>query len=121
MAIGTPLQFSIFSTQILTVSSATSEQDKFQIYVRIVRLLLEEEDSTQAEMYYNRAALLVHHNKDRSFGLMFRLSQAKIHDYTRKFLEAAMRYHELSWEADIDEGDRLQMLCVSIYLLPLPL
>ena len=37
-------------------------------------------------------------------------------DYSRKFLEAASRYHELSWVAEIDEEERQHMLQV----LPLP-
>jgi COP9 signalosome complex subunit 4 len=89
---------------------AWSEQDKFRVYIRIVRLLLEEGDSVQAEVYYNRAALLLPHNTDRELALMFKLSQARVHDCNRKFLEAASRYHELSWESDIDEDERLQML-----------
>jgi COP9 signalosome complex subunit 4 len=31
-------------------------------------------------------------------------------DYSRKFLEAASRYHELSWVAEIDEEERQHML-----------
>jgi len=31
-------------------------------------------------------------------------------DYSRKFLEAASRYHELSWVAEIDEDERQHML-----------
>jgi COP9 signalosome complex subunit 4 len=31
-------------------------------------------------------------------------------DYARKFLEAASRYHELSYVGEIDEGERLHML-----------
>ena len=33
-------------------------------------------------------------------------------DYSRKFLEAASRYHELSWVAEIDEEERQHMLSV---------
>ena len=33
-------------------------------------------------------------------------------DYSRKFLEAASRYHELSWVAEIDEDERQHMLQV---------
>lgn len=78
--------------------------------VRIVRLLLEDEDSVQAETYYNRAALFAHSATDKEIILQFKLCQARILDYSRKFLEAASRYHELSWIGDIDESERLQML-----------
>lgn len=90
------------------------DQEKLRVYVRIVRLLLEDEDSVQAESYYNRAALLVHSTSDKETLLQFKLCQARISDYARKFLEAAMRYHELSWVAEIDEEERRHMLYVKI-------
>jgi len=91
-----------------------SEQEKFRLYIRIVRLLLEDGESVQAEIYYNRAALLLPHNTDRELGLMFKLSQARVHDCNRRFLEAASRYHELSWESDIDEDERTHMLSAAV-------
>ena len=82
------------------------------MYVRIVRLLLEDEDSVQAERFYNRAALIAHSATDKVTLLSFKLCQARISDYSRKFLEAASRYHELSWVPEIDEDERKHMLCV---------
>ena len=93
-----------------TSARSISDQDKLKIYVRIVRLLLEEEDSVQAETYYNRAALLVHSTTDQEIILQFKLCQARISDYSRKFLEAASRYHELSYVGEIDEEERRHML-----------
>ena len=78
--------------------------------MRIMRLLLEEEDSVQAETYYNRAASLSNSTNDRVLLLSYKLCQARIHDYSRRFLEAALKYHELSWVAEIDEEERKQML-----------
>lgn len=91
-----------------------TDEDKLRVYVRIVRLLLEEEDSVQAETYYNRAASLVHTTQDRELLLGFKLCQARIHDYSRRFLEAASRYHELSYVAEIDEEERRQMLNAAV-------
>lgn len=71
---------------------------------------MEDEDSVQAETYYNRAALLAHSANDRETILQFKLCQARINDYGRKFLEAASRYHELSYVGEIDEEERRQML-----------
>ena len=71
---------------------------------------MEDEDSVQAETYYNRSTALVHSTNDRTLLLQYKLCQARILDYARKFLEAAARYHELSWVAEIDEDDRKQML-----------
>ncbi|KAH8105841.1 hypothetical protein BXZ70DRAFT_917126 [Cristinia sonorae] len=91
-----------------------SDEDKLRVYVRIVRLLLEDEDSTQAEMYYNRAALLAHSTSDRVILLQFKLCQARISDYSRKFLEAASRYHELSYVPEIAEEERQHMLSAAM-------
>ncbi|KAF5322431.1 hypothetical protein D9619_000912 [Psilocybe cf. subviscida] len=94
---------------------SVSDAEKLRVYVRIVRLLLEDEDSVQAETYYNRAALLVHTaGSDREIILQFKLCQARISDYSRKFLEAASRYHELSYVGEIDEGERRHMLVAAV-------
>ena len=69
----------------------------------------------QAETYYNRAALLAPSTQDKEALLSFKLCQARISDYSRKFLEAASRYHELSWVTEIDEDDRAHMLSVSYH------
>ncbi|KAF6762256.1 hypothetical protein DFP72DRAFT_600428 [Ephemerocybe angulata] len=91
-----------------------ADADKLKIYVRIVRLLLEEEDSIQAETYYKRAALLVHSTTEREILLQFKLCQARISDYGRRFLEAASRYHELSYVGEIDEEERRHMLLAAV-------
>lgn len=91
-------------------TSSVPDEDKFRVYVRIVRLLLEDEDSVQADTYYNRAASLSNSTTDKEIQLQFKLCQARISDYARKFLEAAMRYHELSWVAEIDEEERKEIL-----------
>ncbi|KAI5893549.1 uncharacterized protein SCHCODRAFT_02622122 [Schizophyllum commune H4-8] len=94
---------------------SSTDADKLRVYVRIVRLLLEDEDSVQAETFYNRAALLVHSaGNDKETLLQFKLCQARISDYSRKFLEAASRYHELSYTAEIDEDERKFMLSAAV-------
>ena len=92
---------------------ALPDEGKLRVYVRIVRLLLEDEDSFQAERFCNRAALIAHTTTDKEVLLSFKLCQARISDYSRKFLEAASRYHELSWIGEIDESERLHMLYAS--------
>lgn len=87
-----------------------TDEDKLRVYVRIVRLLLEDEDSVQAETYYNRAASLVHTTQDKELLLRYKLCQARIHDYSRRFLEAGLRYLDLSYVAEIDEEERKHML-----------
>ncbi|KAI0650818.1 hypothetical protein C8Q79DRAFT_1064298 [Trametes meyenii] len=93
---------------------ALPDEEKLRVYVRIVRLLLEDEDSVEAERYYNRAALYAHSTTDKEILLQFKLCQARISDYSRKFLEAASRYHELSWVPEIDEEERKHMLSAAM-------
>ncbi|EPQ29571.1 uncharacterized protein PFL1_02790 [Pseudozyma flocculosa PF-1] len=47
-------------------------------------------------------------------GLQFKLCQARIYDAQRRFAEAAVRYHELSYIAEIDEVDRNMMLSAAV-------
>lgn len=89
----------------------TSDDYKIRIYVHIVRLLLEDQDPITAEAYLNRAALLMPNPQtDESTQLQYRLSHVRILDYKRQFLAASAQYHELSYDGDIVEGDRLRCL-----------
>ncbi|KAI0053538.1 hypothetical protein FA95DRAFT_1600689 [Auriscalpium vulgare] len=98
----------------LDSSQRATDEERLRVYIRIVRLLLEEEDSIQAETYYNRAASLIHSTTDKETLLAYKLSQARISDYGRKFLEAAARYHELSFVGEIDEDERRHMLSAAV-------
>ena len=99
------------------MARALPDEEKLRVYVRSVRLLLEDEDSVQAERFYNRAALIAHSTSDKEILLSFKLCAARISDYSRKFLEAASRYHELSWVPEIDEEERKHMLYVNALTL----
>lgn len=78
--------------------------------MRIVKLLLEEDEAIQAETYLNRTALLIASSSDTLLTLTYKLSQARILDAKRKFLEASSKYHELSYVAEIPEDERI--LCL---------
>ncbi|KAF7301678.1 Constitutive photomorophogenic 8 [Mycena indigotica] len=104
----------LMGTSLDSGQRSMADGDKLRVYVRIVRLLLEDEDSVQAETYYNRAALLVHSTNDKETLLQFKLCQARISDYSRKFLEASQRYHELSYVGEIDEEERQHMLSAAV-------
>lgn len=104
----------LMSTSLESGQRSVSDADKLRVYIRIVRLLLEDEESVQSETYYNRAALLIHSASDRETTLQFKLCQARISDYSRKFLEAASRYHELSYVGEIDEEERRHMLTAAV-------
>lgn len=82
-----------------------------------MRLLLQDEDNAQAETYYTRTAPLMNASVDPETQLHFKLCHARIGDYARKFLEAATRYHEISWVAIVDEEERMFALCVPLKFL----
>lgn len=46
----------------------------------------------------------------RVLGLQYKLCQARIYDAQRRFTEAALRFHELSYVTDIDGEERTMML-----------
>lgn len=118
-----------------------SDHFKLSIYMRIVRLLLEGDDPVAADIYLKRASMVIHNvpgalpsqhqtagassitdapaattelEDVKVLGLQYRLSQARVYDSQRRFAEAAVRYHELSYVADIDEDDRKQMLSAAV-------
>ncbi|KDE06419.1 hypothetical protein MVLG_03209 [Microbotryum lychnidis-dioicae p1A1 Lamole] len=99
---------------VVTDASDRPVEYKLKIYIRIVRLYLEEEDSTSAETYFNRASLISHSTDDLETQLQFKLCQARMLDFNRKFVEAASRYHEISYIAALEEADRLRCLAAAI-------
>lgn len=91
-----------------------SDRHKLSVYTKIVRLFLEAEESGMAQTYFSRASLLIHLTKDKPTLLTYRLSQARLFDYSRRFNEAASKYHELSFVTDIDEDERMFMLSAAV-------
>ncbi|KAF9963711.1 COP9 signalosome complex subunit 4 [Modicella reniformis] len=87
---------------------------KVGVYIRIVRLLLEDDEAVSAETYLNRASVLMRDTKDLSLQLTYKLSQAKISDFKNKFLEASSRYHEISYIQEVDYEERMQILSAAV-------
>jgi len=81
---------------------------KVNIYVKISQLYLEDDESVQAEAYINRAAELVHQCKDQILILRYKVCFAKIMDFKRQFMKAALRYYELS--QIVQESERIEAL-----------
>ena len=91
-----------------------SDDSKVRTWLRICRLYLEEDDTTSAESYLNRAKNLVHKVEDRELNLQFQLSQARILDARRRFLDASAAYHSFSFSLELDEDERIRALSSAI-------
>ncbi|KAG0654147.1 hypothetical protein C6P46_001957 [Rhodotorula mucilaginosa] len=95
-------------------SGSRPDEYKLRVYIRIVRLFLEEEDSTSADTYFNRASLIAHCAKDLETKIAFKLCQARMFDYSRRFAEAGSKYHELSYVPELAEEERMHALGAAI-------
>ncbi|KAI9880314.1 MAG: hypothetical protein M1830_004193 [Pleopsidium flavum] len=91
-----------------------SDDEKVKTWIRIVRLYLEEDDTTSAESYLNRAKNLLYKVQDTELKLMFQLCQARILDARRKFLDASEVYRTVSLSAVLAEEERLRALSSAI-------
>ena len=91
-----------------------SDDTKFKTWMRICRLYLEEDDTTSAESYLNRAKNLLYKVGDQELNLSFQLSQARILDSRGKFLDASQGYHSFSLSIALDEEERLRALSSAI-------
>ncbi|KAL3478971.1 hypothetical protein BJX99DRAFT_223328 [Aspergillus californicus] len=91
-----------------------SDSAKARLWIRIVRLYLEEDDTTSAEAYLNRIKNLPSKIEDQVLKIHFRLSQARIQDARRRFLDASQEYFGVSLAAGVDESDRLHTLAAAI-------
>ena len=91
-----------------------SDEDKVRIHMRICRLYLEEEDTTTAESYLNRAKNLIYKINDTQLNLEFQLSQARILDSRRRFLDASSAYHSISFSPVLAEEERTKCLSAAM-------
>ena len=87
---------------------------KVATWIRICRLYLEDDDTTTAETYLNRAKNLLYKVNDPVLQINFKLSQARILDSQRRFLDASSTYHSISFIPTIDEEERLKTLSMAI-------
>ncbi|KAI9848623.1 MAG: hypothetical protein M1838_000462 [Thelocarpon superellum] len=91
-----------------------SDDEKVRVWIRIVRNYLEDDDSINAEIYLMKAKNLVYKCEDQELNLMFQLSQARILDARRRFLEACQAYHTLSFSPVVVEEERARALSSAI-------
>lgn len=93
---------------------SVSDDEKAKVWMRICRCYLEEDDTTNALTYLNRIKQVIFSVTDQETRLTFQLSQARISDSQRNFLDASSSYLALSNEPVIDEEERMQALSASI-------
>ena len=78
------------TTKILT------EQEKADLYIKCAEAYLEDEASIDAEVFVNKASAFINAVTDTTILLRYRVTFARVMDSNRKFVEAALRYYELS-------------------------
>ncbi|KAK5117636.1 hypothetical protein LTR62_005059 [Meristemomyces frigidus] len=103
--------------ETVTVNSSqrtVTDDDKAKLWMRICRCYLEVDDDTNALAYLNKVKQVIYSVTDQPTRLQFQLSQARIHDSQRNFLDASTAFLALSTETLIDEDERLQALSAAI-------
>ena len=100
--------------QLESSQRAVSDDSKVRTWIRICRLYLEEDDTTSAEAYLNRAKNLLYKVESQELNLQFQLSQARILDSRRRFLDASQAYHTFSFSPILEESERLRALSSAI-------
>ncbi|KAK5127082.1 hypothetical protein LTR85_008442 [Meristemomyces frigidus] len=103
--------------QTITLDSSqrsVSDDDRARVWMRICRCYLEEDDPTNALTYLNKVKQVIYSVTDQTTRLQFQLSQARIYDSQRAFLDASASYLQLSTETAIDEEECLQALSAAI-------
>ncbi|GJS10495.1 COP9 signalosome complex subunit 4 [Tanacetum coccineum] len=83
--------------------------DKFRLTkcVQIARLYLEDDDAVNAEAFINKASFLVSNSQHEVLNLQYKVCYARILDLKRKFLEAALRYYNISQIEKRQIGDEV--------------
>ncbi len=95
-----------------------TDEAKVQMWIKIVRLYLEDDDTVSAEQALNKIKNLPSSNQtlagNPDLKLHYQLSQARILDARRKFLDASAEYLNVSLSPTVAEDDRLQALSAAV-------
>lgn len=94
-----------------STSKIFSDKEKANIHVKCAEAYLEDQEAVSAETCVNRASALINSVDDVSLILRYRVTYARVMDANRKFLEAAVRYYEISTTTGtaIVQGDLLAL------------
>eukprot|EP01035_Chromulina_nebulosa_P018507 gene18507-24224_t len=82
------------------------------IFIKCAECSLEDDETVDAEVYVNRASQYMNDITDRHLQLRYRVTSARVLDANRKFLEASLRYYDLSITTDTEivQDDLLELL-----------
>jgi COP9 signalosome complex subunit 4 len=101
-----------------TTQRQVSNQFKVELWIRIVRYYLEEDDTVAAETVLNKiknlAAAAQILKDSPTLRLHYQLSQARILDSRRDFLNASAEYLGVSYNTMVDEAERRMILSAAI-------
>jgi COP9 signalosome complex subunit 4 len=101
-----------------TTQRQIADDAKVEMWTRIVRLYLEDDDTVSAETALNKIKNLPStteiFRRKPDLRLYYQLSQARILDSRRKFLDASAEYLNVSLSPTVAEEDRLQALSAAI-------
>ncbi|CBX95297.1 hypothetical protein IAQ61_004118 [Plenodomus lingam] len=92
-----------------STQKSVSADEKAKVWIRIVRCYLEEDDPTSAFTHLNKIKNILFSVQDDETKLMFQLSQARIYDSQRAFLDAAQSYYATSNVSIVDEDERMRI------------
>ncbi|PNX76218.1 cop9 signalosome complex subunit 4-like protein [Trifolium pratense] len=82
--------------------------------VQIACLYLEDDDAVNAEAFINKASFLVSNSQQEVLNLKYKVCYARILDLKRKFLEAALRYYDISQIEKRQIGDEY-VFCMLLF------
>ncbi|KAH9879346.1 hypothetical protein J1614_002785 [Plenodomus biglobosus] len=92
-----------------STQKSVSADEKAKVWIRIVRCYLEEDDPTSAFTHLNKIKNILFSVQDDETKLVFQLSQARIYDSQRAFLDAAQSYYATSNVSIVDEEERMRI------------
>ena len=78
---------------------AMSDAEKVAHYVKITMLYLEDDNAVDAERSFVKANTLINSVEDKDLTIKYQACYARIADSKRRFLDAAMKYYDLSQAA----------------------
>jgi COP9 signalosome complex subunit 4 len=102
--------------RIDSTSMNLSHSERAKFFIRVAQAYLKAEDDVNADRFVRRADGPVNDAGDPILKMQFRACYAQMLDQKRKFLEAALRYIELTQVSSdiVDEGDLLALLVKAV-------